>query len=79
MPTNDIHQLKNLKTKLDNREMSVLIGAGFSKNVSDIFPSWWQLLFDMTYFLFETEIQEALTLVKKPKPTFKKDEFINKK
>ena len=79
MPTKDIEQLKNLKTKIDNKEMSVLVGAGFSKNVSEIFPSWWQLLFDMTYFLFETEIDEALSVVKKPKSTFNREEFINAK
>lgn len=76
---NNIEQLKLLKEKLNKREMSVLIGAGFSKNVSDIFPTWWQLLFDMAYFLFETEIQEALSNIKKPKYTFNKDKFIQDK
>lgn len=40
--------LSNLKIKLEKEDMSVLIGAGFSKNVDkDIFPSWWELIFDM--------------------------------
>lgn len=79
MPNNDIQQLKILKEKLNNQKMSVLVGAGFSKNVSDIFPSWWQLLFDMTYFLFQTEIEDAFYDVKKSKSTFSKNEFIKNK
>lgn len=53
-----INQLKKLKTKLESREMSTLIGAGFSKNVHDFFPSWWDLLYDVAVFLFGKEIEE---------------------
>lgn len=53
-------QLKNLKDKLMNREMSVLVGAGFSKNVSPIFPDWRSLLYDMTEFLFASDIEREL-------------------
>ncbi|MGN6647838.1 MAG: SIR2 family protein, partial [Cytophaga sp.] len=59
MTDSNINQLKALKQKLSNQEMSVLIGAGFSKNISDIFPSWWQLLFDLTYFLFKDDIEQS--------------------
>ncbi|WP_027421077.1 SIR2 family protein [Crocinitomix catalasitica] len=81
MTNENIQQLKLLKEKLNNQKMSVLIGAGFSKNVSDIFPSWWQLLFDMTYFLFQIEIEEAYSnaINKKFKIDGSKDEFIKSK
>ncbi|SEL62388.1 SIR2-like domain-containing protein [Chitinophaga rupis] len=37
--------LEELQQKLKNRNVSVLVGAGFSKNVHNtLFPSWWQLL-----------------------------------
>jgi hypothetical protein len=37
--------LEALQQKLKNRNVSVLVGAGFSKNVHNtLFPSWWQLL-----------------------------------
>lgn len=38
-------ELEALRQKLKNRSLSVLVGAGFSKNVHDkLFPSWGQLL-----------------------------------
>ncbi|NOQ23809.1 MAG: hypothetical protein GQ564_00465 [Bacteroidales bacterium] len=58
MQTNGIKQLQELKSKLGNQKMSVLVGAGFSRNVDNIFPDWKGLLFDMTYYLFENEIEE---------------------
>lgn len=81
MPNRDIQQLKFLKEKLNNQKMSVLVGSGFSKNVSDIFPSWWELLFDMTYFLFQTEIEDSYNNVisLNSKSNLNKDEFINNK
>ena len=60
MSENHVEQLKALKEKLMNREMSVLVGAGFSKNVSPIFPDWRTLLYDMTEFLFGSEIEKEL-------------------
>lgn len=57
--TSPLQNLKELKRKLDSGQMSVLVGAGFGKNIDDIFPSWWELLFDMAYFLYGKEIEEA--------------------
>lgn len=58
--TTTIQLLNELRTKLENREMSVLIGSGFSKNVdSELFPSWGGLLYDMTYLLYQKEIDLA--------------------
>jgi transposase-like protein len=51
--------LKTLKQKLDGQAMSVLIGAGFSKNFNkDVFPNWWELIFDMVRDGLETEIAD---------------------
>jgi hypothetical protein len=51
MPDNKqlIESLKSLKAKLNGQNMSVLVGSGFSKNASPLFPSWFELLFDMAY------------------------------
>jgi len=48
--TNNLYAnlLVSLKRKLNEQAMSALVGAGFSKNFNnDIFPSWWELIFDM--------------------------------
>lgn len=81
MVQEEIKQLKLLKEKLENQKMSVLIGAGFSKNVSHIFPSWWELLFDMTYFLFQSEIEEAYENIVNSKRGIhnKKEDFVKDK
>lgn len=38
------------------RNMSFIIGAGFSKNVSKAYLSWWELLQDMVHEMFHHEI-----------------------
>ena len=53
-----VQNLKDLKSKLDGGQMSVLVGAGFGKNIDQMFPSWWELLYDMAYFLYGKEIEE---------------------
>jgi len=73
-----LKELKNLKQKLDNREMSVLVGAGFSKNISSIFPSWWELLYDMTFFLYEKDIEESYQNLRSKKGKDKKQYFDDK-
>lgn len=41
-------KLKNVQSHLKNQNISVLVGAGFSKNANGtLFPSWWELLSDM--------------------------------
>jgi hypothetical protein len=78
----EIEQIKKLKENLEHHKMSVLVGAGFSKNVSTVFPSWWELLYDMTYFLFKNEIEdtyeESLSRLKKGKAIDKKKFIENK-
>lgn len=73
-----IDQIKDIKLKLQNREMSVLIGAGFSKNVSNIFPTWWELLYDIAFFLFGQEIEEEYIKIKKTHH-IKKQNYIDDK
>jgi len=52
-------RLKAMKQKLDEKAMSLLIGAGFSKNFNkDVFPSWWELIFDMVREGLETELSD---------------------
>ena len=51
--------LKALKKKLKNNNMSVLIGAGFSKNFNQqIFPDWWELIFAMVREGLEIELKD---------------------
>jgi hypothetical protein len=57
--TSPLQNLKDLKRKLDSGQMSVLVGAGFGKNIDSMFPSWWELLFDMAYFLYGKKIEES--------------------
>lgn len=56
-----INQINNLKRDLKKQKLSVLVGAGFSKNVSNIFPSWWELLYDMICELYESEIEAEIS------------------
>lgn len=51
-----IKALEELKDKLQNGKMSLLIGAGFSKNVSNKFLDWSELLIDMVYEMYKSEI-----------------------
>lgn len=75
MHSSQIQLLKKLKEKLINQKMSVMVGAGFSKNVSKDFPSWWELLFDATEFLYHNEIENAY-INNKANRLIKKDDFI---
>lgn len=54
--------LEDLKRKLAGQHMSLLVGAGFSKNVSSKFPTWDELLFDLTGELYQDEIERDFRL-----------------
>jgi len=58
MSSEKIEILENLKKELISGKMSVMIGAGFSKNAKKEFPSWDELLYDMVLELYEDEIEE---------------------
>lgn len=49
--------LVELKECYDNGQVSALVGAGFSKNVSNLFLSWGELLHDMISILYEIDIK----------------------
>lgn len=48
--------LMELKECYENELVSALVGAGFSKNVSNLFLGWGELLHDMVEELFEIDI-----------------------
>lgn len=78
-----ISQLKKLKEKLNTQKLSVLVGAGFSLNVSNMFPTWWTLIYDIAYDLDKSEILDSYnnylsSLKPKAKPKTEK-EFTEKK
>ncbi len=54
---NPIPMLKSLKNLLDRGKVSLLVGSGFSKNVSDAFPNWSELLYDMVFEMYSSEIE----------------------
>ena len=51
-----IEQLDRLKENYGEHCVSLLVGAGFSKNAFQGFPSWTELLFDMADELYNDEI-----------------------
>jgi len=57
--SNHIELLNKLRRQLSNKRMSLLVGAGFSKNASPLFCDWEQLLYDLTFFLYKTEIHDS--------------------
>jgi hypothetical protein len=72
---NSNQHLKRLKEKLVNQQMSVLIGAGFSMNVSREFPTWWKLIYDLTMDLYGREISDRYRLEEKEKNNLNKQIF----
>ena len=48
--------LEELKEHYDKGLVSALVGAGFSKNVSDSFLGWGELIHDMVGELYEIDI-----------------------
>ena len=55
---NSLDILKQLKEQYDKRGVSVLVGAGFSKNAIPSYLSWDELLEDIVLFLYEKKIEE---------------------
>ena len=49
--------LEDLKSDYNNNLISALIGAGFSKNISNLFPNWTELLHDMIGELYSLDIR----------------------
>lgn len=51
--------LKKLKEQHDKRTVSVLVGAGFSKNAISTYPAWDELLKDLVMDLYGQQIKES--------------------
>lgn len=49
--------LEELREFYNKGLVSALIGAGFSKNVSDFYPGWSELLFDMVGELYAVDFK----------------------
>lgn len=80
MENSSITAIKHIRRKLDLNEMSVLIGAGFSKNIdSHAFLSWWELLKPMVLFLFEDEIELAYNSMPPRRYRKSKKDFIDER
>lgn len=66
-----IQQLDLLKAKYRERSVSLLVGAGFSKNACESFPSWTELLYDMADELYSTTIARDYDLFRQSHPTYR--------
>ncbi|RYE24195.1 MAG: hypothetical protein EOP45_06090, partial [Sphingobacteriaceae bacterium] len=53
--------LKELRSKLAGQQLSLLVGAGLSRNVSDKFLNWEELLVDLAYELHKSAIDAAFS------------------
>jgi hypothetical protein len=58
-----IEHLKDLKKNVTGGNTSVLVGAGFSKNVSEDFLSWSELLKDLVIELYQHQIRKDFALL----------------
>jgi len=68
--------LRELRSKLVNNQMSVMVGAGFSKNVSTMFPSWAELLKDLLKESYGAMLErEYLLLPSGQRKKFSQDEY----
>jgi hypothetical protein len=76
-----LKQLKELRNKLANEQMSLLVGSGFSRNVSAKFLTWDELLADLAIELYGEEITtayEQYAASNKPDPLAEKDFTYNR-
>lgn len=71
METDVLKQLAELRRLYQSSRVSVMVGAGFSKNACPDFPSWNELLYDMVMEMFQGEIEAAYLRFLKFSPTTK--------
>ena len=71
MEDNVLKQLAELKSQYQKGHVSVMVGAGFSKNACSEFPSWNGLLYDMVDELYQGEIESAFLRYLKLNPASK--------
>ena len=66
-----LNQLAELKKQYQKDLVSVMVGAGFSKNACPEFPSWNELLYDMVDDLYQGDIESAYLRFLKLSPSIK--------
>lgn len=71
MPDIVLKQLAELRKHYRNNRVSVMVGAGFSKNACPDFPSWNELLYDMVVEMHQGEIEDAYLRFLKLSPSAK--------
>lgn len=54
-----LEQLENLREKYRKGLVSVIVGAGFSRNACEEYPSWKELLLDMVVELYKDDIESS--------------------
>lgn len=70
-PDGVLSQIAKLKAKYQDGQVSVLVGAGFSMNACQEYPSWNGLLEDMAVNLYRDEIEKAYLQYKEINPANK--------
>lgn len=72
-----LEQLAELRRQYQSDRVSVMVGAGFSKNACPDFPSWNELLYDMVVEIYQNDIEAAYLRFLKLNPSTQKkqDEF----
>lgn len=72
-----LEQLAELRRQYQSDRVSVMVGAGFSKNACPDFPSWNELLYDMVVEMYQNDIEAAYLRFLKLNPSTQKkqDEF----
>ncbi len=68
MESDVLKQLAELRRQYQSYRVSVMVGAGFSKNACPEFPSWNELLYDMVVEMFKDEIEAAYLRFQKLSP-----------
>jgi len=68
MESEVIIQLRNLRNKYGKGLVSVLVGAGFSRNACEEYPLWQGLLYDMAVELYSDKIEKAYISFKRLNP-----------
>ena len=63
-----LEQLNNLREKYHKGLVSVIVGAGFSRNAYEEFPLWQDLLYDMVVELYKEEIENSYLRYRKINP-----------
>lgn len=84
--TNNLDNLKLIVKYFDKGQLSAFIGAGFSKNASQDFPDWDELLSKMVCELYEEEIESSANkekiikrIIKRQGTTLIPEEFVKYK